>query len=1059
MKQKLGLTAVLFLAVLLFTQCIFAENLDFPFEEAAWEDAFEEAEYQDLVDEEDSLTEVFTAEEVLTQEALTEEALMEEALIENADFFSAYPESAAAQEPSFGPESDALTSAWHGLESVPLGPGQKVTIGSKGQEGTYSFKGSDFLGSRTEGNVMLVVETEGLFFLELTRQEPNAAPTEEGIILGSRWAEVDGAAIPTIFINTASMVLNKDVTYTFHFYASERETSPTIDILWYTVSAGEVFKSGKCGQNLNWELSMTDPEGLELYYPYHDDTWDGYFTIPSLKLSITGSGAMYDYNKDWDIPENQWTPAPWYFTASWITEVELPKGLESIGNWALASFSNLRSIQIPEGVTRIGESALRDCNRGYSDAQGTYSQVDSLRSVTLPSSLREIGRAAFIGNLFLESVNYPGSLVALANICAGQNGMSPANRLRDCFGGNTPWARETYDDLTIPGFGKEFILPTDWSESGISRGGALTFTLKDVNPSYTSGTYVIRVNSEGLSGASIHLVNGEYDRPRLEGSGTPWHRDDTGKIIYSSTYMIPVELDAAKSYSLIVNPQRDEEKSEIKVSVEILPFYSVLDSGTTSKGIKWEIVGLDPKGFTGYDPNHDETWDGYYTRMTFTLKISGSGEMDDYFINYQNRSEDQSAPWSQNYNQSIQKIEIGSGVTHIGNWAFEGISLVRELVVPEGVTSIGENAFRGMNLWNGGTQPVDGLRKVTLPSSLTSIGSQAFIGNRFLETVEYPGTLLKLRDICQGLYSAFDGGSIWAQNTFADIELKEPNKKYTLYTDAAGILRNGYVNFRPADFNLHAGTYTVTITADTRIIATIGKVTLNEQGFVINQGERVGDSQQGSVNGTTYSFDVVLEENQAYNLHIHATQLEPASYTVSYRFDEKSDDTLVVPKTSYKLTYSAKAQTIKLGATASAKITYSSNNAKVTVSSKGKVTVAKKFMGKAKITVKAGSQKQTVTITVNPLATTLSSLKSSKAKQLTVKWKKGTAMTGYQLQYADNKSFSSAKTKTAKKTATTATLTGLTSGKTWYVRIRAYKTVDGTKYYSAWSAALKKKVK
>ena len=47
-----------------------------------------------------------------------------------------------------------------------------------------------------------------------------------------------------------------------------------------------------------------------------------------------------------------------------------------------------------------------------------------------------------------------------------------------------------------------------------------------------------------------------------------------------------------------------------------------------------------------------------------------------------------------------------------------------------------------------------------------------------------------------------------------------------------------------------------------------------------------------------------------------------------------------------------------------------------------------------------------------------------------------------------------------KKTSTVASgatlrkkVTGLTSGATYYVRVRAYKTIDGTKAYGSWSAA------
>lgn len=45
------------------------------------------------------------------------------------------------------------------------------------------------------------------------------------------------------------------------------------------------------------------------------------------------------------------------------------------------------------------------------------------------------------------------------------------------------------------------------------------------------------------------------------------------------------------------------------------------------------------------------------------------------------------------------------------------------------------------------------------------------------------------------------------------------------------------------------------------------------------------------------------------------------------------------------------------------------------------------------------------------------------------------------------------------KSKTNYTLKDLRSKKTYYVRIRAYKTVKGVKYYSAWSKVLRIKVK
>ena len=129
-------------------------------------------------------------------------------------------------------------------------------------------------------------------------------------------------------------------------------------------------------------------------------------------------------------------------------------------------------------------------------------------------------------------------------------------------------------------------------------------------------------------------------------------------------------------------------------------------------------------------------------------------------------------------------------------------------------------------------------------------------------------------------------------------------------------------------------------------------------------------------------------------------------------------------------------------------VTYKNNKAigtaTVTVTGKGNYT------GKAKATFKINPQKVT-------------GLKLTAGKGLiSVSWKKSAAggVTGYQLQYALKKSFSGAKKATVPKAATVKrTLKNLEKGKTYYVRIRAYKKIGKTTYWSAWSAAKRAKVK
>ncbi|MCD8146485.1 MAG: fibronectin type III domain-containing protein, partial [Clostridiales bacterium] len=96
--------------------------------------------------------------------------------------------------------------------------------------------------------------------------------------------------------------------------------------------------------------------------------------------------------------------------------------------------------------------------------------------------------------------------------------------------------------------------------------------------------------------------------------------------------------------------------------------------------------------------------------------------------------------------------------------------------------------------------------------------------------------------------------------------------------------------------------------------------------------------------------------------------------------------------------------------------------------------------------------------TVRLTGVSISSLKNSSSKKMTVKWGKNSKATGYQIQYSTSSSFSSYKTVTVTSYKTVSkTISSLTKGKRYYVRVRAYKTVSGTKYYSAWSS--KKNVK
>ena len=115
-----------------------------------------------------------------------------------------------------------------------------------------------------------------------------------------------------------------------------------------------------------------------------------------------------------------------------------------------------------------------------------------------------------------------------------------------------------------------------------------------------------------------------------------------------------------------------------------------------------------------------------------------------------------------------------------------------------------------------------------------------------------------------------------------------------------------------------------------------------------------------------------------------------------------------------------------------------------------------KSIGTATVKI-AGKGSYTGTITktfkINPAKQEIQKL-TAKSKAFFVDWAQKGSATGYEIQYATNSKFTSAKkvTITNNKTDKT-TISKLSGNKKYYVRVRSYTTVKGTKYYGAWSTS------
>ena len=123
-----------------------------------------------------------------------------------------------------------------------------------------------------------------------------------------------------------------------------------------------------------------------------------------------------------------------------------------------------------------------------------------------------------------------------------------------------------------------------------------------------------------------------------------------------------------------------------------------------------------------------------------TLSVSGEGAMDSFSTN--------DVPWLA-LRTRITALEIGEGVTGIGNYAFYGCAGLSRVQLPETLGSIGTGSFDGCAA----------LTEICLPEGLKTLGANAFQNCAALETVLLPAAVEQMGTNCFHGCTSLDG--IW----------------------------------------------------------------------------------------------------------------------------------------------------------------------------------------------------------------------------------------------------------------------------------------------------------
>ena len=291
-------------------------------------------------------------------------------------------------------------------------------------------------------------------------------------------------------------------------------------------------------------------------------------------------------------------------------------------------------------------------------------------------------------------------------------------------------------------------------------------------------------------------------------------------------------------------------------------------------------------------------------------------------------------------------------------------------------------------------------------------------------------------------------------------------------TDYKTAYRNN-VNAGTATITINGtGSYTGTKTADFKINKAAQSITAKAAASSVAVGKTTTVSITGAKGTKSYkSSDTTIATvtsagkvtaKKVGTVRITATSAATSNYNAA----SKTVTIKVLPAVTSSLTASNQATGIKLtwkkvsGATGykvyrnSTLIKTITNGSIVTYTDAKANTNMTRYIYKVVAKGPAGDSPFARTVTayrVNRPA--LSSVTNSAASMMTVKWTRTARATGYQIKYSTSKTFASDNGTVSAYggTADSRRIADLKRGKTYYVKIRAYKVVGNALYWSEWS--------
>ena len=360
---------------------------------------------------------------------------------------------------------------------------------------------------------------------------------------------------------------------------------------------GSTIYNGACGDNVR----------------YSHDTGTGV-------ISIIGTGAMTNYSNTGD--------APWYEQRANIKSVEIADGVTSIGERTFRNCNAITSISISNSVKSINSYAFSNCS--------------GLTSVTIPNGVTSIGLNAFdfnltsivvaSGNAKFDSRDNCNAVIETATntlIMTCKNTVIPNSV--SCIGDYAFYRCPDFSSVTIP------------------------------NSVKSIGDYAF-YNCSSLT--SVDMFSNIESIGTAAFKGTTWYDNQPDGMIYVGKVFYKYKGTMPENTSITI------DEGTLCIAGSAFSSCSGLVSVTIHNSVKsiGDDAFSDCSGLTKVTINSNAIASKAYSSSSTIGKIFGS---------------------------QVKEYIFGDDVKSIGSYAFSGCSTITSITIPNNVTSIGESVFSG----------------------------------------------------------------------------------------------------------------------------------------------------------------------------------------------------------------------------------------------------------------------------------------------------------------------------------------------------------------------------